>query len=70
MKASSFSHTDIIGSTIGFIGIVLTVIFYLRGRGQAVPSYAAVKYLLNRSSVAGGDTYTFMSMYDIAQYVI
>lgn len=39
MKLSDLSHTDIIGSTIGVIGIVLAIIFYFRGKDQSLPSY-------------------------------
>jgi hypothetical protein len=40
---------------------------------QVVPiadSIASARNKLNRSSVVGGDAHAFMSMYDIAQYVI
>jgi hypothetical protein len=46
MGASDFSHTDLIGSIIGLIGIILAIIFYYRGKEQAMPSYATLKYLL------------------------
>jgi hypothetical protein len=42
MKLSDLSHTDIIGSTIGLIGIVLAAVFYFRGKEQSFPCYSVI----------------------------
>lgn len=39
MQLSDLYHTDVIGSTIGLVGIVLAAVFYFRGKEQSLPYY-------------------------------
>lgn len=43
VQISEFSHTDIIGSSIGIIGILFGVFFYFRAKTEAIPLYAALE---------------------------
>jgi hypothetical protein len=39
MQLSDLYHTDVIGSTIGLVGIILAAVFYFRGKEQSLPYY-------------------------------